>query len=40
MSYWKNPIDAAKMAVTTPVTATTVMAGALSAKRKLSRATR
>src|SRR5437870_13520748 len=39
MSYWKKPIDAAKMAVSTPTTATTVIAGGLSAKRKFSRAT-
>src|SRR5437763_8788656 len=39
MSYWKKPIEAAKMAVRTPMTATTVMAAELSAKRKLSRAT-
>src|SRR5213082_224863 len=39
MSYWKKPIDAANSAVRTPTTATTVIAGGLRAKRKLSRAT-
>ena len=39
MSYWKNPMEAAKMAVSTPTQATTVIASGLSAKRKLSRAT-
>src|SRR3954453_14640909 len=39
MSYWKKPIEAAKIAVRHPVVATTVMAAGGSAKRKLSRAT-
>ena len=39
MSYWKKPIEAAKIAVSAPMVATTVMAAGLSAKRKLSRAT-
>ena len=39
MSYWKKPIDAAKIAVRQPTVATTVMAMGLSAKRKFRRAT-
>ena len=39
MSYWKKPIDAAKMAVRQPTVATTVIAAGLRAKRKFSRAT-
>jgi hypothetical protein len=39
MSYWKRPIEAAKIAVAAPTQATTVMASGESAKRKLSRAT-
>ncbi len=39
MSYWKKPIDAAKMAVTAPMSATQPMAEGERAKRKLSRAT-
>src|SRR3954469_21407431 len=39
MSYWKKPIEAAKIAVKQPVVATTVIAMGESAKRKLSRAT-
>ena len=40
MSYWKSPIVAAKSAVSAPTVATTVIAVALSANTKWSRATR
>ncbi len=39
MSYWKNPIVAAKSAVTAPTIATTVIAPGDSAYRKFRRAT-